>query len=127
MRIIDTMKDEVIKFQLPFELPGYSKDIEEIIIEECGNEYYGNLVIENYPKLVKIIVKNNSLNNLSSLNICNNGRLRVIKIGDCHNKNGTNSFTYVKSVTIESIVVNIIDSNIFLIYNHLKQELHLFI
>ena len=37
---------------LPFELPEFEKDIQEMIIEEgFGNDYYGNLIIQNYPNL----------------------------------------------------------------------------
>ena len=46
-----------------------------IIEEEFGNDYYGNLVIENYPNLEKIVVKK-SLVNLNSLKICNNNKLK---------------------------------------------------
>ena len=86
-------KNAIIKF----ELPGFAKDIEEMIIEEgFGNDYHGNLVIENYPNLEKIVVKKYSLKNLKSLKICNNGRLKTIETGE-----GT--FCYVKNVIIESI------------------------
>ena len=67
-----------------------------IIEEDYGNDYYGNLVIENYPNLQLIIVKNDSLNFLNSLKICNCENLKTIE---------TNSFVfyYVKNVIIESI------------------------
>ena len=82
---------------LPFELPEFAKDIKEMIIEEYfGNNYFGNLVIENYPKLEKIDVKKNSLMNLKSLKICNNDKLKTIEIEDW-------SFWNVKNVIIESI------------------------
>ena len=66
-----------------------------IIEEEFGNNYYGNLVIENYPNLEKIVVKKYSLKNLNSLKICNNEKLTTIEIenGDICN---------VKNVIIES-------------------------
>ena len=67
-----------------------------IIEEEFGNDYFGNLVIENYPNLEKIVVKKNSLNNLNSLKICNNEKLKTIEIEDY-------VFVYVKNVIIESI------------------------
>ena len=74
-----------------------------IIEEEFGNDYYGNLVIENYPNLDKIVVKNNSLQNLNSLKICNNDKLKTIEIedGDWNRDNG--AFWNVKNVIIESI------------------------
>ena len=68
-----------------------------MIIEEWfGNDYYGNLVIENYPNLQSIIVKKNSLQNLNSLKICNNYKLKTIEIEDC-------TFYNVNNVIIESI------------------------
>ena len=82
-----------------------------IIEEGFGNDYYGNLVIDNYPNLEKIIVKNHSLKNLNSLKICNNEKLKTIEIedgkeweedGEWYN-NGT--LFYVKNVTIESISI----------------------
>ena len=82
--------------QLPFELPEFEKDIEEMIIEErFGNDYYGNLVIENYPNLQSIVVKN-SLKNLNSLKICNCEKLKTIRTED-------STFSNVKNVIIESI------------------------
>ena len=74
-----------------------------IIEEEFGNDYYGNLVIENYPNLEKIIVKKRSLNNLKSLKICNNEKLKTIEIEDGY-KYGSNGVCWnVKNVIIESI------------------------
>ena len=67
-----------------------------IIGEEFGNDYYGNLMIENYPNLEKIVVKKNSLNNLKSLKICNNEQLKTIEIED-------GALCYVKNVIFESI------------------------
>ena len=73
-----------------------------IIEEEFGNDYYGNLVIENYPNLEKIVVKKNSLRNLNSLKICNNEKLKTIEIEDgSWEENG--AFRNVKNVIIESI------------------------
>ena len=91
-------KNAIIQLQqLPFELPEFEKDIEEMIIEEdYGNDYYGNLRIENYPNLQSIIVKKNSLQSLNSLKICNCEKLKTIEIKPC-------TFDYVKNVIIESI------------------------
>ena len=97
--IIDSInfKNAIIQLILPFELPGFAKDIKEMIIEEeFGNNYFGNLVIENYPNLEKIIVKKGSLRNLKSLKICNNDKLKTIEIED-------GDFHDVKNVIIESI------------------------
>ena len=71
-----------------------------IIEEEFGNDYYGNLVIENYPNLEKIVVKKNSLQNLNSLKICNNEKLKTIET-----ENGERSdaaFVFIKKLSIES-------------------------
>ena len=96
-------KNAIIQLQqLPFELPGFEKDIEEMIIEEgFGNYYIGNLVIENYPNLQSIIVKKNSLQNLNSLKICSCEKLRTIEIED--GDWGKGVFYNVKNVIIESI------------------------
>ena len=68
-----------------------------MIIEEWfGNDYYGNLVIENYPNLQSIIVKKNSLRYLNSLKICNCEKLKTIEID-------YSGFLNVKNVIIESI------------------------
>ena len=81
---------------LPFELPEFEKDIQEMIIEEgFGNDYYGNLVIQNYPNIQSIVVKNYSLQNLKSLKICNCEKLKTIEIED-------GAFYNVKNVQIES-------------------------
>ena len=74
-----------------------------IIEYEYGNDYYGNLVIENYPNLQSIIVKKKSLQNLKSLKICNCEKLKTIEVedGDIMRSNGT--FINVKNVIIESI------------------------
>ena len=93
-------KNAIIKF----ELPGFAKDIEEMIIEEgFGNDYYGNVVIENYPNLEKIVVDENSLMNLNSLKICNCEKLKTIEIEDGNKYEGNGAFWYVKNVIIESI------------------------
>ena len=80
-----------------------------IIKEDFGNDYYGNLVIENYPNLEKIVVKKNSLQNLNSLKICNNEKLKTIEIedGKRRKENGkwyiNGALFNVKNVIIESI------------------------
>ena len=82
-----------------------------IIEEEFGYDYYGNLVIENYPNLEKIVVKKKSLKNLNSLKICNNEKLKTIEIenGERWKENGewfSNGALYnVKNVIIESIPI----------------------
>ena len=80
-----------------------------IIEEGFGNDYYGNLAIENYPNLEKIIVKRNSLKKLKSLKICNNEKLKTIEIEDGEEWEGyyewyiNGAFYNVKNVIIESI------------------------
>ena len=85
------------------ELSEFKKDIEEMVVEfGWGNNYYGNLLIENYPNLQSIVVKKNSLQNLNSLKICNCEKLKTIEIEDCNDwKEG--AFNNVKNVMIESI------------------------
>ena len=72
-----------------------------IIEEEFGNDYYGNLIIQNYPNLQSIVVKKNSLKNLNSLKICNCEKLKTIEIEYDAFRNG--AFNNVKNVIIESI------------------------
>ena len=69
-----------------------------MIGENCYNEWEGGLVIENYPNLEKIVVKENSLKNLKSLKICNCEKLNTIEIEDW-------AFENVKNVIIESILI----------------------
>ena len=94
-------KNAIIQSQIPFELPEFEKDIEEMIIEEeFGNDYYGNLIIQNYPNLQSIVVKKKSLENLNSLKICNCEKLKNIET-EYSDWNG--AFLKVKNVIIESI------------------------
>ena len=67
-----------------------------IIEKRFGNDYFGNLIIENYPNLQSIIMKNGSLQNLNSLKICNCDKLKTIEMEDL-------SFDNVNYVIIESI------------------------
>ena len=71
-----------------------------IIEEDYGNDYFGNLVIENYPNLQSFIVKKNSLMNLNSLKICNCEKLKIIEIED---GDSWSAFNNVINVIIESI------------------------
>ena len=103
-------KNAIIQYQLPFELPEFEKDIQEMIIEEeFGNDYYGNLIIQNYPNLQSIVVKNYSLEYLNSLKICNCEKLKTIEIeeGQLWEEDGewyvNGAFEIVKNVIIESI------------------------
>ena len=72
--------------------------IKELIVgKNCFNSlrWSGDLVIEKYPILEKIIVKNNSLRNLHSLKICNCEELKTIETEE-------SAFHNVNSVIIES-------------------------
>ena len=90
-------KNAIIQSQLPFELPEFEKDVEEMVIKEYfGNDYFGNLVIQNYPNLQSIIVKRKSLMSLNSLKICNCAKLKTIEVE-------SNVFYNVKKVIFESI------------------------
>ena len=90
--------------------------IRELIVEKnFMSEWKGNLVIENYPNVEKIVVKKNSLQNLNSLKICNCDKLKTIET-----ENG--AFYNVNNVIIESIWLFDFVIYIFLIYNHLLQE-----
>ena len=73
-----------------------------IIESNFGYDYYGNLVIENYPNLEKIVVKWKSLKKLNSLKICNNEKLKIIEIED-------DAFFNVKNVIIESNSIILFD------------------
>ena len=62
----------------------------------CLNKWEGDLIIQNYPNLQSIIVKNNSLKYLNSMKICNCEKLKIIEMKD-------GVFCNVKNVIIESI------------------------
>ena len=86
-----------------------------IIEKGFGNNYYGNLVIENYPNLQSIIVYEGSLRNVNSLKICNCDKLKSIEAcGDWDQ----GAFDSVEILVIESIPDNDVDVYIFLNYNH---------
>ena len=71
------------------------------IEENYGNDYYGNLIIQNYPNLQSVVVKSNSLRNVNSLKICNCEKLKTIETEDGEWSN--NVLCRVKNVIIESI------------------------
>ena len=77
--------------------------IKELVIgENYVNDWNGNFVIEKYPKLEKIVVKKNSMNNLKSLKICNCEKLKTIEIEG-------NAFWNVQKLDIESIFIVLFD------------------
>ena len=77
--------------------------------KDCFGKYEGELEICNYAKLEKIVMKNLSMQRLSSLKIGDNERLKTIEIEDGERwqenekwyQNG--ALYYVKSVNIESM------------------------
>ena len=76
-----SLSSMIIKFDY-FTFSNLPKLQEMIIGERCFNGLKDDLVIENYPNLEKIVVKKNSLQNLNSLKICNNEKLKTIEIED---------------------------------------------
>ena len=63
--------------------------------KNCLNEWEEDLIIENYPNLQSLVVKNESLRDLKSLKICNCEKLKTIEIGE-------SAFDSVENVIIES-------------------------
>ena len=84
------------------------------------NNLNGDLILSGFDNLEKIIVGENSLQNLNLFKICNNEKLLTFEIGDL-------AFRFVNNVIIESIRTILFFMYISLIYNHLKQEISLFI
>ena len=78
-----------------------------------GNNYFGNLIIQNYLNLQSIIINKFSLKNLNSLKICNCEKLKIIEIENGIDFDGT--FRNVKKVIIDSIYNNSTLVYIFLI------------
>ena len=72
------------------------KIVENLIIDGNSlNDMNGDLILSGFDNLEKIIVKENSLQNLNSLKICNNEELSNIEIED-------GVFSNVNDVIIES-------------------------
>ena len=78
-----------------------------IIGRSCFRKLKNDFVIENYPNLEKIVVKNNSLQNLNSLKICNNEKLKTIEIED--GEYDDCALCNAKNVIIESISTILFD------------------
>ena len=80
-----------------------------IIGNYCFNAVKDDLMVENLPNLEKIVVKKGSFQDLNSLKICNNEKLKTIEFEDGEEwqedgewySNG--AFWNVKNVIIESI------------------------
>ena len=83
-------KSIIFQEQRPFELPDFEKDCERIDIEDgYGNDVFGNVVIENYPRLETLKIASDSLVNINSITINNNDRLKSVDFDDfiCLNAN----------------------------------------
>ena len=84
-------------------------NVNELVIEEgCGNELNGDSWICRLNHLKKLIVKKNSLKNLSMLVISNNNELESIVIEDGQNYDKENdtwyaAFENVKVVEVSSL------------------------
>ena len=97
------MKNHISNIQVPFELEGFAKDVEEITLDYCyEREKHGNLEICNYPNLKSIFTKICSLQNINSLRVANNPNLEVFATqgGDEYGNNGC--FENTKMVSFES-------------------------
>ena len=73
-----------------------------IISANSLNDLKTTLEISGFDNLEKIVVGGGSLQNLNSLKICNNEKLKTIEIEDGERWN-TGAFRNVKNVVIESI------------------------
>jgi len=74
-----------------------------IIEEGFGNDYIGNLIIENYPNLQSIVVKKNSLRHLKSLKICNCEKLKSFEMEDFEYDSIIDRFTKCSFQSVESL------------------------
>ena len=102
-----SLSSMIIKFDY-FIFSNLPKLQEMIIGYGCFREVKDDLVIENQLNLQSIVVKKESLQNLNSLTICNNEKLKTIEIEDCE-RWGDGAFWNVKNVIIESISIILFD------------------
>ena len=103
---------------LPVELPEYSKNTKEMVIEsEFGNDLLKNIGICHYPNLEKIVVKKYALIKLNSMEICHNERLKSIDIESSDEGEGNGSFINLNKMVLEGMIVNQNSIQIFLICN----------
>jgi len=71
--------------------------LKNLIIDYTSlNNLNGDLILSGFDNLEKIMVEENSLQNLNLLKICNNEKLLTFEIGDL-------AFRFVNNVIIESI------------------------
>ena len=75
-------------------MPGIPLDINTLVIED-KNELVGHLIISGYNNLEVFEITDNALQNILSLTIENNPKLKSIIIGD-------NSCTYTMNITLSS-------------------------
>ena len=94
-------KSIIFQEQRPYELPGFEQDCERIDIENgYGNDVFGNVVIENYPRLETLKVASYSLVNINSVTINNNGKLKSVDFDEV-------TFVDVNTLIMESKFSNI--------------------
>ena len=80
--------------------------IHELVIDEgCGNDYEGDLLLCGFDYLERIVVKKNSLKNLSFLKISDNCVLKSIEIKDGEYSESSGSFWNVRKVMMESVII----------------------
>ena len=77
------------------------------IHEGFGNHLYSDLVIQNYPNLEKLTVRNKSLQYVISLLICDNEQLKCIEIDDSETLEES-SFCHVNSVVIKGMTIKVL-------------------
>ena len=74
-------KNFICKLQLPFEWPINLNAFKNLHIGNAfGNEFFGNLVIENSLSLENLLINQMSLINTNALKIRNNRLLKTIEI-----------------------------------------------
>lgn len=85
-------------------------NVSELVIGyDCGNSISDSLELFGFENLEKIMVRQNSLKNLSMLRIPDNPVLETIVIHggyyNSNNSNNTGSFSLVKTVVIECMMI----------------------
>ena len=81
--------------------------MKELVIEnDCFRNTKCHLIISNYPNLEKILIRRNNLSRIESLTICDNERLKKIRVEDIEEKGDYKRvFGNVKSVVLESNLI----------------------
>ena len=79
---------------------------ELVIGNDCFRNSKCHLIISNYPNLERILIRRNNLSRIESLTICDNERLKEIRVEDIgEKKDYKRVFGNVKSVVLESNLV----------------------